>query len=196
MSPPKNKSCLPRSSIASDTPHSRLWVGRRPVAQYVAGDARWAGHPGSPGAGRAKLRLSRGFQRCLAYEVTPQKQIALASVFDRERHASFEALWAEGESPPRNQSFPFPFCRVPPSGLSRGRPSHTKLLISSGGVKIIEIERELCGVHAVWRGHAGSPGSGGASPYLRRGSPRGLFRKNPLQRLFVQPTCPRTTACV
>jgi hypothetical protein len=126
----------------NDAPHSRLWGDRRPVTQCVAGDARWAGHPGSPGAGRAKLRLSRGFQRCLAYDVTPQKQIVLASVFDRERHASFEALWAEGESPPRNQSFPFPFCRVPPSGLSRGRPSHTKLLISSGGVKIIEIERD------------------------------------------------------
>ena len=29
----------------------------------------------SPGAGRAKLRLSRGFPRCLAYDVIPYKLV-------------------------------------------------------------------------------------------------------------------------
>jgi hypothetical protein len=37
--------------------------------------ARRRGHAGSPGAGRAKLRLSRGFPRLPACGITPQRSV-------------------------------------------------------------------------------------------------------------------------
>jgi hypothetical protein len=94
-----------------------VWLGSAGTRQDEAG---------SPGAGRAKLRLSRGF---------PCR--------------------------PRLRRHPY---------WSVVQVAHDLQAIVRAGSKTTEIEREFVGGDVVRRGHAGSPGSGGASPYLRRAS--------------------------
>jgi hypothetical protein len=86
---------------------------------------------GSTGAGRAKLRLSRGFPRGLRNVAAPP-MISRSTQHDMRAHLKMRQAFA------------------------RARFSNPS--------------KNLWGDYVFGRGHAGSPGSGGASPYLRRSS--------------------------
>ena len=104
------------------------------LGAHVAGEC----DAGNPGAGRAKLRLSRGFQLGLAQQCHPPKVLARIYLII-SRCAKIVNLRVTG------------FLSYFQGRASRGRSNNW-----------------FWGAHVAGECDAGSPGSGGASPYLRR----------------------------
>ena len=134
-------------------------VGRHPLQlfdllQEFLGSRHKAGSRGKPGAGRAKLRLSRGFPRCLAYDVIPYN---LVDQLTKEFWGVASYRQVHPESPGSGGASPYqpalPRLRRYP--LQIGRP----------------IDKGILGGRVTRQDHAESPGAGRAKLRLSRGFP-------------------------
>ena len=102
----------------------------------------------SPGAGRAKLRLSRGLPRCHAHDVTPMELVDQSSEQFMGGHVT-------------RQDDP----GSPGSGRSLTLPPALPRPVTSPPMELVDqSSKQFMGGHVTRQDDAGSPGSDGASP--------------------------------